>query len=377
MLNDYNKNSNCYCPYYNQGLLINSNTEGKTRIAMCCYQERSQPVNKVTFDHPYLESIRKQAFSKIPLECSDECKDDNYFFNERLRAVQQDCWDDSGQKIKKLHLKQGFICNLQCISCSSHLSSAWNTHYHHFDPTIKPMIINKTVEQSWKNLDLSGLSEIHFDGGEPLLNKENVTILEDLARQGILSQVSLSYNTNGTIMPDQRLIDLWAKTRWVRLYISLDGIKSTFEYTRYPAKWHEVERNIFALRKISGPCILLEVNAVVGIHNIFNLKEFYKWWQDNLPTGNQGDPSQIFVRSITSLSYGGKVLDLKHLPTNLKSIAVDYIHELNNLPGSEHLLQDLGSEPNLNWLDYFTKLDSIRDTNWKQSLPKELLKYAQ
>ena len=375
MLDNYN-NSDSFCPYYNQGLLIDSNSMGQTRIAMCCFQARSEPVSEVRFDHPHLESIRTQSMHGVPDQCAPSCRDSDYFLNERLRAREHQCWDNSGQRIKKLHLKQGLICNLECISCSSELSSAWNTHYHHFDPTVNPLILNKTTKQSWKHLDLSAVTELHFDGGEPLLNRENVTILEELDQQGLLSQVSLTYNTNGTIIPDQHLLDLWAKARWVRLYFSLDGIGSVFEYTRYPAKWSQVESNILAFTKLKEPCILLEVNAVVGIHNVFNLKDFYNWWVTCLPTGNQGDPSQIFVRRIEPTSAGGKALSLKHLPLSLKSAAADYINDLADLPGSKDLLKDIATSPDLGWLEFFDKLDTIRGTNWKQSLPAQLKKYA-
>lgn len=339
---------------------------------MCCFQHRSEPVQEVKFDHDYLEYIRQQSINKIPVECSDNCKDIDYFPNERLRAPQQDCWDESGTKIKKLHLKQGLICNLQCISCSSALSSAWNTHYHIFDPLSKPLVINKKQSYNWQHLDLSNLSELHFDGGEPFLNKENTAILEDLDQQGILPQISLTYNTNGTIYPDNKLLNLWNKVKWVRLYVSLDGTESVFEYTRYPAKWQEVEYNLLELTKISGPCILLEVNAVVGIHNVFNIKQFYTWWQNKLPVGNQGDPSQIFVKSISPDSVGGEVLSLKHLPLNLTDSVIEYVGSIGSLAGSDSLLTNISSDPNNKWVEYLEKLDHIRGTNWKKDLPQEL-----
>ena len=94
MLDNYN-NSDSFCPYYNQGLLIDSNSMGQTRIAMCCFQARSEAVSEVRLDHPYLESIRTQSVHTLPVQCAPSCRDSDYFLNERLRAREHECWDSS------------------------------------------------------------------------------------------------------------------------------------------------------------------------------------------------------------------------------------------------------------------------------------------
>ena len=361
-----------FCPYYEQGMFIDSNPQGQTRIAMCCYQQRSEPVDRVTFDHAYLQRIRAESKTNIPGVCHADCKSANLYFNERVQSQSADWWDQSGQKIKKLHLKQGLICNLQCISCSSELSSAWGTHYHHFDPASIPIKLNPTAAQSWKLLDLSSLEEIHFDGGEPLLNKENQQILEDLDQQNLLPQITLSYNTNGTILPSDRLIQLWSKVKWVRLYISLDGVGTTFEYTRYPANWAQTEQNIFTIQRIQGPCILIEVDAIIGIHNIFNMPDFCKWYESSSIAGNQGDPSKIFIRPIRPSSVGGEVLGLRHLPIELKAQALDVLQNLKHITGVSDCVKEISLQPNTSWIEYLEKLDRIRATDWRSSLPPQL-----
>ena len=355
-----------FCNYYDQGLFIGSTPHGQNTIAMCCWQEK-MITDTITFDHSYLQSSRTQSQSHVPDKCSRLCKHANHH-NERIRATQESYWDNSGQKIKKLHLEQSLICNLTCISCSSAQSSAWNTHYHLFDNSKSIIRLKKYPEHVWENLDLSELSHIHFTGGEPLLNPDNLKILQHLDNIGRLHSVSLTYNTNGTVRPVQEWIDLWTKAKWVRLHFSLDGVGSTFEYTRYPAAWAQVHENIQWFRQLQGPCVLIEVNAIVGLHNVFNMPEFFHWWQHNCQTGNQGDPSHIFARAIEPTSHGGKVLSLKYLPREFKQQAVDVLQSLKELPGSTELIFLLCKEDSTQWLEYFEKLDQIRGTNWKQCL---------
>lgn len=356
-----------FCPYYSQGMFIGSTSQGDSQISMCCWQSK-QPVEKVTFDHDYLQTIRQQSQDRIPDQCSPYCKIPGHISNERERAQNETIWDNSGTKIKKLHLEQSLICNLTCISCSTQYSSAWNKHYHLFDNTAPLIRLKKDPEVVWQHLDLTEVTQLHFTGGEPLLNTDNKKILMHLEDIGRLPYVTLNYNTNGTILPDQELIDLWTRAKWIRLFVSLDGVGSTFEYTRFPANWVDVQKNIQWFRNLLGPCILIEVNAIVGIHNIFNMPEFFEWWKHHCQTGNQGDTSQVFVRAIEDQSYGGKVLSLKNFPSLLQSSAENMLQSIKELPGAYGLISHLGSSQSTEWIDYFEKLDKIRSTNWRSSL---------
>lgn len=361
------------CPYFNQGLFIGSSPAQENLISMCCWQKKIV-TQSVHFDHPYLESTR-QSQLELPAQCSKYCSIPGHVANERERGLREVCWDSTGKKIKKLHLEQSLACNLTCISCSSLYSSAWNNWYREFDSTAPLIRLKKSPDSVWKDLDLSNLESLHFTGGEPLINPDNTKILQHLDALGNLSNVSIAYNTNGTIQADDHLLELWSRAKWVRLNFSLDGIESTFEYTRYPAKWKTVLDNINWYRSVKGPCILVEVNAIVGIHNIFNMLEFYKWWKNECQTGNQGDPSQIFCRSIGPSSYGGKVLNIKHLPVNLKEEAQDILCQISQVDGASGLINDVSTDSNNDWIGYFEKLDLLRNTNWKKSLPHQLSKY--
>jgi len=363
-MTEYNKEN--YCCYYDQGLFIGSTPAGQNTIAMCCFQEK-KITDKVTFDHEYLQNLRKQARQHVPRECSTLCKYDNAH-NERIRSGFEYYWDNSGQKIKKLHIEQSLICNLTCISCSSLYSSSWSKDYHLFDSSASPVTLKKHPEKVWQHLDLTDLEHVHFTGGEPLLNPDNIKILEHLDSIDRLSTVTLTYNTNGTVRVSPKIIELWSKAKWVRLHFSLDGIESTFEYTRYPATWSEVQENILWYREIKGPCILIEINAIVGIHNVFNLPDFFCWWKTYCQSGNQGDPSHIFVKEIQPSSHGGRVLSLAYLPKKFEQSARDMLQSIIELPGITNLFPLLCKSSSDLWLEYFNKLDQLRGTDWRRSL---------
>jgi len=364
------------CPYFNQGLFIGSLPGGETQISMCCWQQK-KTVDVVDFADPYLAKIRDASKSGLPNECSQLCSIPGHVANEREKssAEWRELFNNSNtDAIKMLHLEQSLTCNLACISCSTTYSSAWNKDYHHFEPNAPRIKLAKFPEEKWKNLDLTQLEKIHFTGGEPLLNADNKKILQQLENLGVLKNVMLSYNTNGTIMPDSETLRLWSQARFVRLFISLDGVGSVFEYTRYPANWQQVNRNIQQLREYNSACILIEADAIVGVHNIFDLPNFFDWWEQNCRTGSQGDPSSVFVREINGWSYGGRALNLKYLSDRHTDLALDMLYLLEKYPGVTDIIQTITNlrEPSNDWINYLNKLDTLRKTNWQESLPEQL-----
>jgi molybdenum cofactor biosynthesis enzyme MoaA len=48
------------------------------------------------------------------------------------------------------------------------------------------------------------VKKIHFNGGEPLLNDDQLGLLLKLEKQDVLKNVFISYNTNGTVMPSKK-----------------------------------------------------------------------------------------------------------------------------------------------------------------------------
>jgi len=346
---------------------------------MCCWQQK-QTVEKITFDHQTLENIRKESKTAVPKSCSHYCSIPGHIANERERSLLE--WnslisqDTTSKVIHSLHLEQSLACNLKCISCSSTYSSSWSGEYQLFDPSTPQITLKKNPESVWQHLDLNHIKKLHFTGGEPLLNRDNKKILQHLDTLGVLPNLMISYNTNGTIIPDAETLELWERCRFVRLFFSLDGIESTFEFTRFPAVWSKVQDNIQYFRSLNNISILIEVNAIIGIHNIFNMPEFFHWWEEHCQTGSQGDPSQLFVRCIEPSSYGGRVLDLKHLTKNQALLALDMLYSLSKYPGVNTVINYIkqNSQPDNAWVDYLDRLSILRKIDWRKSLSPEIQK---
>lgn len=171
-------------------------------------------------------------------------------------------------------------CNLKCRTCDSNNSSGW-----YKDKEV--MLARKYTADEMKNgvadthsllKELDGgilsVEEIYFAGGEPLLMKENLVILEkldDLKRY----DVRLLYNTNVTLLNNEVFLKLWKKFSNLTFLLSMDGNHARGEYLRSGSQWSIMESNLRLLRR-ECPHVKIIVNYTVSVYNIFHLADFHK-----------------------------------------------------------------------------------------------------
>jgi MoaA/NifB/PqqE/SkfB family radical SAM enzyme len=190
-----------------------------------------------------------------------------------------------------LHLWLGNLCNMKCRMCSPVLSSRVAA-----DPVQSKWLGGPSVAETptripqpvyWSQSDHVVFDEVfshpellrflHFSGGEPLLHRSFLAIVQKLVDGGHASHIRIYINTNGTVY-SPRLSSLLKEFSSVELAVSLDGIGKLQEYIRPPSKWDTVCRNIFAFQKDGIP---LSIRPAVQAYNIFGLLELTRWCETN------------------------------------------------------------------------------------------------
>jgi len=172
------------------------------------------------------------------------------------------------------------ICNLKCRTCDFHNSSAWYKEQER-------LIGKQTLLKEQKNglLDSESLlkelgkllpdaRELYFAGGEPLLFKENIEILNELEAQKKWD-IKLIYNTNGTLLHTNSFVEKWKKFKDVTVLLSMDGSHKRGEYIRSGSIWDELENNLRRLKE-ECPHVKTFVNFTVSAFNILHLADFHK-----------------------------------------------------------------------------------------------------
>ena len=215
---------------------------------------------------------------------------------ERIKTSRSNAYRVNKQPLY-LDLNFSSLCNLQCRMCDGRQSSKIKQDQKKIMPGLKinnyklwqflkpvnylqpvPKNIEWDKKTLWKTLYkwAPGVKKLYLTGGEPLLVKENWTLIDHLKEKGYSKDIHLAFNTNCTVSPD-KIIDTFKHFRFVEVRFSIDGYKETQEYIRYPSKWKNVERNTIKILKSKTKNTSLYFVPVVQIYNILDMPKLFKW----------------------------------------------------------------------------------------------------
>ncbi len=161
-------------------------------------------------------------------------------------------------KLQMIDIRWSNFCNLRCLYCNPNSSSSiaehWiqndfvflKTHNIQFDRT------NKQSVRAWQSEimqlvkdNILTIKEVYLLGGEPLLIKENLELINLITDQKVTLITNLSLdNTNNKIYKQ-----LLTKPN-VHWSISLENIGDKFEFIRNNASWKQIIHNIEELKKL-------------------------------------------------------------------------------------------------------------------------------
>jgi len=240
------------------------------------------------------------------------------FTNEEKRPECQLCWDkeDAGvvslrqqfnndydlkkveePVIDELMIRFSNECNSACRVCYSwYNSSLWekefsetgrhNTKHKDHNSWFDRSKVNKINEKNWEDWKkhLGSVQKLFISGGEPLIMKESIKVIDYLVESGNSKNINLRLVTNGTVT-DEFLFEKLNTFKSVDLNFSIDDIGERYDYERWPCKFDAVMKNLKEIHdsnKYSN--INFSFNTVISVFNILHLKdilekfkEFPKW----------------------------------------------------------------------------------------------------
>jgi organic radical activating enzyme len=229
----------------------------------------------------------------------------------------------------KVAIFTGITCNLACTLCGPGASSLWRSEmgmgkFSHNEYNFEPDEIVTEVE----DYDFSKLDHVTFGGGEPLLNKSSLEILNALD-----SKVEISFHSNGTTLPSQEYLGQFARFDDFLLVFSIDDIEQQFELLRWPAKWDKVVENIAWMREHCPPNVKFAFNTVISQLNDQTHSRVKDWIEQNIPTNRAGVSTVWFTNETNGL--------------------------LNRYTKTD----------NRDPVKFLNELDQQRGTNWRQTFP--------
>jgi organic radical activating enzyme len=343
---------------------VDHHNDDRVSVAPCCQAESAtESVTGFNFvTSPHLTKIRKQfLLGEKPSECNRCWQAESHGTKSRRQSAieffkfTEPVYD---VVLESIDHNATWACNSACVMCGPKLSSMWATELELDRNALYKL--GKSFQKKnnfFDLLDLSNIKKIHFNGGEPMINVDQIKLLKQIN----LANTVVSYNTNGTIYPSPHIVDLWEKTKLVKLFFSIDATESAFEYIRYPGKWEEVSSNIIRMKKNLPSNVMFGFNITVANYNVLELPSVYDWFQNNISTNREHDPSDFCWQ----LAYNYNVT---RLPPHIKQKAIDILLPIDQFNGLVEMLTIEKSSPDTHWFDKLTAIDQRRGTDWKQSL---------
>jgi sulfatase maturation enzyme AslB (radical SAM superfamily) len=235
------------------------------------------------------------------------------------------------------------VCNSACQSCNAGLS----TKIGSLESKNYPRVDNLEV---FKKLPQERIIEFDVNGGEPTASKNYKKILKTLPENVKIVRM----NTNGSRMISE-LEDVLKRNIMVIVTMSLDGIGSVHDYTRWPIKWTDYKKTVDAYKKLQGKYKLLQLDfwTTVSCLNIKNLPEIINFAKNkNIPH----DWAFLNKPSVLNIRYKNRFTTLaKHMSPKEIAVEEDNSEQLELFIKRQDALRNISVDDYFNLTANFSK----------------------
>jgi MoaA/NifB/PqqE/SkfB family radical SAM enzyme len=243
---------------------------------------------------------------------------DRVFYLKELKDVNHNIYKSVDSfKLSAIDIRWNNTCNFACSYCGPEFSSKWANELgikfdavpQHRLQQMKQYIFDRAKQ----------LKHVYMAGGEPLLMKENLELLQVLQEQN--PQVNLRVNTNlsktGTKVFEK--ICEFPNVHWT---VSVDEMGPEFEYIRYGGNWQDFLDNLLVIKQLDHKITFNMLHHLLNYKSLFDTVRFLK--------GLGFHNNSFVIGALTSPTY----LNIRHLPnTMLQSVEQELEDWISQKPG--------------------------------------------
>lgn len=320
-----------FCPMPWTGLMYNFDGTVKNciRSAGPLGDIKDQSVEQILIDNN--QSRQQQIVDQQLVPTCSTCYDlergkkgfdhisDRVFYIRELKNTPVDTYQVGNFNLQTVDIRWTNLCNLACVYCGPEFSSRWSDE-------LKVQHVTPDQQQltDFKNYiyDHAGqLKHVYLAGGEPLLMKENLTLLEKLN-----PDVNIRINTNLSKV-DTRVFEAVCEFPNVHWTVSVETLAQEFEYTRHGGSWLDFLDNLAIIKQLGHKISFNMLHFLLNYNSVFDCVDFLK---------AQGFHNNSFViGALLQPDY----LNIRHLPQDvLNSVKNKLQNRINQKPG--YLLED-------------------------------------
>jgi hypothetical protein len=354
--------SNNFCKYLSNQVRIEYGV-----IRPCCWFEKGVDITDHENTKNFLSDIAKIDSWEAANGNCNECKfrESKGIYSPRLQSFERREFKSiTGNEKVSIEIQIDKDCNAACLICGPHNSTTWEK----YNNKIKNIPVNDIsdhkketmdfIRSVYKSVDFSEIKEVLFLGGEPLRTHSHLRLVKLIPNP---SNTVLRYTTNGSIRPDDKTLEMWAKFKAVDVQFSIDGIGEHFNYLRWPLQWHQVEENIKFVRDLNLPNVRITTFSYTTTPLSLFYHDRYVEWAKTLFADGEGKFSKSWQ------PRGDTPMSLSATPSNLQQA-------IREKYGADHsitkLLEPFNQKNHDRFLSYLDKHDEHRKLNWRETFPE-------
>lgn len=244
---------------------------------------------------------------------------DRVFYIRELKNIPTDTYQVGNFDLHTVDVRWTNLCNFACVYCGPEFSSKWSTELK-----IQSQVPDQQQLMDFKNYiyDHAGqLKHVYLAGGEPLLMKENLILLEKLN-----PDVNIRINTNLSKV-DTRVFEAICEFPNVHWTVSVETLAQEFEYIRHGGSWTDFLDNLNKINQLGHKISFNMLHFLLNYNSIFDCVDFLK----DLGFHN----NSFVIGALLNPEY----LNIRHLPQNvLNSVKSKLQDRIDQKPG--YLLED-------------------------------------
>jgi hypothetical protein len=179
----------------------------------------------------------------------------------------------AGIKLATIDIIFNSLCNFKCRSCGPGLSTSWAVEVMKMGLPVKASLLTNTKIPHMTSdlIDMVNMcdehTEIHFSGGEPMMQEEHYEFLQLLIDMG-KTNIKIRYNTNLSIYELKHYNAFKLLDKFYNVFIigSIDAMGAQGEYIRKGFDW-QLAQNWIKASKEQAPNANYGVSAVYSVFN--------------------------------------------------------------------------------------------------------------
>lgn len=234
------------------------------------------------------------------LRCKDRAQQTGWSLQQDFLPGGASFSDEWNKGLTYIELNSTNLCNLACLHCSVKFSNEWERYdrmlndeglglrfiAHHTAPDApapchggdaadsEPKVAS--VPDQLSGMDLSHLKTVMLKGGEPMMNRDAIALLQRLDELGVLCNVTVTVVTNGSVV-NPKIKEFLSHAKSVNCCLSVDGVGAVQDYIRYgPSANDRIEASVHSLLEL--PQTRWSMLMSVMTYNVFTLPQVAEWW---------------------------------------------------------------------------------------------------